>query len=265
MPRFLCHSGTVGGRMAATATHQGQEYDIQKGLPALAFRLLIACGVLAGLSLAILVAGKIYGRSLVQAGHNSSAERFEIVIGNDVLSVPANNIRTAAQRRNGVANRLDIYLHWPDMSGFNAELADAFNDISPETNSIVFVSVVPRATTRDMAGRFDAVYKNVMLGAAQTTGFGLKRSALAREHGYIGEHIVYSAPDLRSGRRFVARCQEPELAEQVILAPCTTDIHFGETLSAQVRFPVRLLSDWKVLNAELQPYLESLLVNTAHQ
>jgi hypothetical protein len=248
--------------MSMTATHPEEDFDIKRGMPLLAHRMLAVFAILAVLSLIIFAAGNLYGRSLTQAGHTTSIQRYEIVIGNDVLAVPANTIRSSEQRRQGIAKRVNLYLHWPTMSGFKPALADAFNDVSPETNSIVFISVTARATTRDMAGRFDAVYKNVIEGVAEDIAHGLKSHRLSRDHGYINEHIVYSVPDMRNGRRFVARCQDADSTEQLILAPCETDIHFGETLAAHVRFPARLLKDWQTLNAAVPSYVNGLLVRS---
>ncbi|WP_425418527.1 hypothetical protein [Oricola indica] len=245
--------------MSAITVSDDEQYDIRKGLPVLAFRLFVAFGILALLSVAILIAGKLYGRSLVHAGHTLSTQRFEVVIGNDAISVPANMIRIRDQRRAGLAKRLDLYIHWPTMSGFNDGLARAFNDIDPETNSIVFVSLTPRITSTDMAGRFDTVYRNVMDGPVTDLGNGLKRALLAREHGYIEEFIVFSEADPETGRRFVARCQKADATAQTIVAPCDTDIQIGETLNAELRFPMRLLDDWSRMNAALPEFLAGLL------
>ncbi|GAB4357057.1 MAG: hypothetical protein Kow0026_17170 [Oricola sp.] len=229
-------------------------------MPFLARRLFVVFAILAVLSLAIMVAGKLYGRALVRAGHTSSTQPVEIVIGNDTLSIPANMIRKAEQRHAGRANRVDLYIYWPAISGFRDDLAWEFNNIDPATNSIIFVSVMPRATTRDMAGRFDPVYREVMTGGPLAAGPGLLAHRLSAEHGYIGERLVYSAPDTRTGQRFVARCQDADAAN-VILAPCETDIHFGETLTAEIRFPARLLKDWHGLQAALPAYLRGLLAD----
>jgi len=231
-------------------------------MPDLAVRLFMGFGVLALLSVVILIAGKLYGRSLVHAGHTSSTERLELVVGSDVLIVPANMIRKEEQRHSGNAKRLDLYIHWPSVSGFRDRLAAEFNNVDPATNSIVFVSIMPRTTTRDMAGRFDPVYRKVMTGGPLAAGPELLAHTLSTEHGYIGERLVYSAPEVRGGERFVARCQDSDAAH-VILAPCETEIHFGETLTAQIRFPARLLNEWRGLHVALPVFLRDLLAGRA--
>lgn len=242
------------------ATAADDRFNIRQGMPDLAKRLFVGFGILAALSVAILIAGKLYGQSLVHAGHTSSTQHVEIVIGNDALSIPANMIRKEEQRHSGKAKRVDLYIQWPSISGFRDDLAAEFNNVDPATNSIVFVSIMPRTTTRDMAGRFDPVYRKVMTGGPLAAGPELLAHTLSVEHGYIGENLVYSAPDVRNGERFVARCQEADAAN-VILAPCETEIHFGETLSAQIRFPARLLKEWRGLHVALPVYLRDLLAD----
>lgn len=104
--------------MPAHAATADEHFDIRKGMPILAFRLFVGFGVLALLSLAILLAGKLYGRSLAHAGYTSSTQPYEVSIGSDVVAVAANLIRMNDQRHPGIANRLDLYIHWPTMSGF---------------------------------------------------------------------------------------------------------------------------------------------------
>lgn len=246
--------------MTAIPASADEQFDIRRGLPGLAFRLLIGFGVMAMLSAAILVAGKLYGRSLVRAGYTASMQAHEIVIGDDTVAVPANMIRIADQRRPGLAKRLDLYIHWPTRSGFRDDLAGAFNDIDPATNSIVFISLAGRETSADMAGRFDPVYSKIVKGPVTEAGFGLGQARLSPEHGYVDEYIVFSAPDETTGRRFAVRCQEDGATEQTVVAPCETDINFGETLNAQIRFPKRLLTDWEAMNVGIPELLNRLLV-----
>lgn len=258
--QFTCAiSGQADASMTALPASADEQFDIRSGMPGFAFRLLVGFGVLAFLSAAILVAGKLYGRSLVRAGYTSATQLFEIAIGDDSVIVPANMIRISDQRRPGLAKRLDLYVHWPSLSGFRDDLASAFNDIDPATNSIIFVSLTPRETSADMAGRFEPVYSKIVTGPVTVAGHGLGQARLSPEHGYVDEYIVFSAPDRQTGRRFAVRCQDDGATEQQIVAPCETDINFGETLNAQIRFPKRLLADWKALDSGLPDFLARLV------
>lgn len=259
MPKELCHVGAGTGWMAATASIETAGYEVRNGLQGLAIRLCIVFGVLAAASLFIMFAGKMYGRVLVNAGHTTDMQKYTIRIGSDVVAVPANMIRRDEERQDGQASRLDLYIHWPTMSGYSERLSTAFNDIDPRTNSIIFISLAPRATTFDMAGRFDTVYANVLTGPSRNEAGGLQSRKLSEKHGYIGERLFYSERDGLQHERFVARCLEDGGAAGQVLAACTTEINLSETLSAQIRFPARLLQDWHRLDATLPVFVEHLL------
>src|SRR5690606_32881894 len=90
-------------------------------------RVFYGFGVLAVLSVAINIAGTHYGKSVSMGGHTDDLSVQEVVIGNDVLSVPSNMIRFEASRRDGVTARLELYLRWPQMEGYSNEARGAFN------------------------------------------------------------------------------------------------------------------------------------------
>ena len=76
---------------------------------------------LAIISFLISLAGRKIGSEIAMGGHTDSLALHEIVIGNDVLSLPANMIRYPEQRRDGIAHRLDLYARWPNLSGFTRD------------------------------------------------------------------------------------------------------------------------------------------------
>ena len=98
---------------------------------------------LALLSAGLSVAGKWLGASIAMAGHTDDVSIREVVIGNNVITAPANAIRFERQRHNGVASRLDLYLRYPQMDGYSREAAADFNKADGGGN-IVFVSLEPR-------------------------------------------------------------------------------------------------------------------------
>jgi hypothetical protein len=122
-----------------------------------ATKLFYVFAVLALLSLGISVGGKWLGRSIALAGHSDDTTRREIVIGNNVLLVPANMIRFDRQRRDGVAERLDLYLRWPGLDGYSDAARDDFNHARGSRN-IVFLSLEERIMSRDMSGRLEPIY-----------------------------------------------------------------------------------------------------------
>ena len=208
------------------------------------WRVFCAFGALALLSVAISLCGKWLGNSIAMAGHTDDTGIHEIVIGNNVISAPANAIRFERDRRDGVASRLDLYLHWPDMHGYSAALRDDFNNAGG-TRRIIFLTFEERMMSRDMSGRFEPIYRLLIDPAGKPGPSGLVLYDFKEKSGYLNEMLAV-AP--RQGKDpFVARCLSGPSAEQS-LAPCERDIHIGNELSLSYRFSPELMKDWRALD-----------------
>lgn len=210
---------------------------------------------LAGLSILISFVGKQLGQSIVKAGHTDDTSVREIVIGNNVLNVPANEIRFDHERRDGVSARLDTYLHWPTMSGYTDERRGDFNHVG-NTRNVIFISFRERTMSRDMSGRMAPIYNALIIkpgvpGPGRSTLYGFKENS-----GYLNE--VLAVAEQGSSTPFVARCLSGEAAG-ASLAPCERDVHVGNGLSMTYRFPERLLQDWRRLDASMAAYASSRL------
>ncbi|TPN29031.1 hypothetical protein FKO01_19900 [Mesorhizobium sp. B2-3-3] len=210
-------------------------------------RVFYAFAALALLSVAISLGGKWFGRSIALAGYTDDTTVREVVIGNNVISVPANFIRFEQARRNGIASRLDLYLRYPRMDGYSEAARDDFNHSGTNRN-IIFLSFEPRMMSRDMSGRFAPIYSALIVkpgipGPGGTTVYGFNEKS-----GYLNEVLVVGK---REGKDpFVARCLSgPSAGES--LAPCERDIHVGDDLSLTYRFPREFLGDWQTLDAAI--------------
>lgn len=212
--------------------------------------------VLAMLSLAISVGGKWLGRSLALAGHTTDTTLHEIVIGTDIISTPANTIRFERQRRDGVADRLDVYLRWPLLDGYSDGARDDFNHADGRRN-IVFLSFERRIMSRPMSGRFEPVYAPLLMRPGEAGPGGTTIYELDKKSGFLNEVLVV-APRPDAIDLFVARCLEEEDGETP-LAPCERDIHLGKELSLTYRFPREMLGQWGELEAAIQAKAASML------
>lgn len=223
-----------------------QQGDILAGgsggalLRRLAAGALLLVLVSAGLS----AAGLWVGRSLSMAGHTDDRTPYEIVIGNDVIVAPANAIRFDRARRNGIAARLDLYLRWPDMTGYSEEARDDFNHAGGRRN-ILFLSFEERMISRDMSGRYEPIYRSLIEQPGREGPGGIQFHQFRPNTGYVSEELAVAQ---RPGDTpFVARCLTgPSAAES--LAPCERDIQVGKNLSLSYRFPAELLGQWNVLD-----------------
>jgi hypothetical protein len=210
---------------------------------------------LALLSAFISLAGKWVGRMIALSGHTESTAIHEIVIGNNVLAVPANMIRFDTARQAGVTARLDLYMRWPALDGYSAAARDDFNHVDGSRN-IIFVSIQKRLMSRDMSGRYHPLDLSLIDEDATPGPAGLSLHAFARNSGYLDETLVVGR---RQGREepFVARCLAGEAALDS-LAPCERDLHVGEGLSLSYRFPAHLLAKWRQLDAAMLSVFEKL-------
>lgn len=207
-------------------------------------------------ALLVSMAGKWAGRSIALAGHTDSRVTHEVVIGNNVLTVPANMIRFGSARRNGVAERLDLYVSWPDLEGYRAAARDAFNHVDGRRD-IVFLSFEHKVMSRDMSGRLKPIYEKLVDPAARNGPAGLELHDFREASGYIDEVLIVG--DREDARPFVARCLTGEAARHS-LAPCERDLHLGEDLSLTYRFSPEVALDWR----ELDPAMRSLAARLLH-
>jgi hypothetical protein len=226
-------------QQAVTAGGQVRPLD-----SAFMWRVFYAFAALALLSVTISVGGKWLGKSIAMAGHTDDTTIHEIVIGNNVISAPANAIRFERDRIDRVADRLDLYLHWPDMRGYSEAVRDDFNNVKG-VKRIVFVSFEPRMMSRDMSGRFDPIYRSLIDTLGEPGPAGITYFNFSKKSGYMNELLAVAA---RPGKEpFVARCLSGPSADES-LAACERDIHVGDDLSLSYRFPAELLKDWQALD-----------------
>lgn len=221
------------------------EPEIRTVDSSLMFKVFCAFALLAVLSAAISASGKWFGRSIAMAGHTDDKTLHEIVIGNDVIAVPANAIRFERARRDGIASRLDLYLRWPDMSGYSTAARDDFNHAGG-SRRIIFMSFEERMMSRDISGRFAPIYSSLIAKSGTPGPDGVVLYGFTEKSGYLNE--VLAVAERPGDHPFVARCLSGPNAE-ASLAPCERDVQVGENLSLSYRFPKELLANWRALDA----------------
>lgn len=218
-------------------------------------RMFVVLAILALCSLAIFAVGKVFGRSIALGGHTHDTRAHEIVIGNNVLKVPANAIRDNRQRRSGLTNRLDLYGTWPELHGYTHERAADFNHLDG-SRKIIFLSFHERHMLRDMSARFDPIYRQLIVEPGIAGPQGLTLFGFNNKAGYLDELLAVGS---RPGTTpFAARCLAGEAAERS-LSPCERDVHVGDGLTLTYRFPKELLSEWRALDARVLDLSDRLI------
>ncbi|MBZ9662867.1 hypothetical protein LB523_27840 [Mesorhizobium sp. ESP-6-4] len=221
-------------------------------------RVFYIFAALALLSIAISVGGKWLGRSIAMAGYTDDTTVRRIVMGNNLINVPANFIRFDQARRDGIASRLDLYLRYPEMDGYSTAARDDFNHAT--TRKIIFLSFEPRMMSRDMSGRFAPIYSALIEKPGTPGPGGTTVYAFSEKSGYLNEVLAVAE---RPGKDpFVARCLSGPSAEES-LAPCERDTQVGDDLSLTYRFPRELLANWPALDAAIAAKVASIL-KTGH-
>lgn len=176
--------------------------------------------------------------------------KLQIVIGNDVLDIPANYARIESQRKGETAERLDLMMLWPDGSGYGEERAALFRD-EKSKSSRIFITLTKREMNTDMTGRLDTVYRELFDGLPRDVGTTLQLQKLKEGSGYAGEVLVIS-----KDRSWVARC---ETGVKDAFPTCLRDVHLGQSLTIRYRFARELLDNWRGIEALVVGRIEGFL------
>jgi hypothetical protein len=219
-------------------------------------RVFYPIATLALLSLFLAIAGHYLGHTISLGGHTEDTTPREIVIGNNVLELPANTIRFDRQRRNGDAERVDLYLHWPDMLGYQPAFLSDFNGAGPEKR-LLFLTFEPRATSQDMSGRYGPIYSTLTEGPGSKGPARLTIQKFRADSGFVNEELMVST-EQAGHTPFVARCLDKETTKSN-LASCQRDIFLGEDLQLTYRFPREMLGDWQKLDQQIRTFAETHL------
>jgi hypothetical protein len=202
------------------------------------------------------IAGHWYGKRIALAGHTTSTEELMLHIGQDDIRLFENTIRFGQQRENGAAERVDLYLTWPGLEGFTEQNRNLFENVS-HSNALIFLQLSQSTMSRDMSGRFDLIYSNLLEGKPQALKYGLTLHRFRADSGY-GREVILTAPR-KNQPDYVVRCLLPEQPDTVTSGDCQRDVHIGHDLTLFYRFSASLLPDWEKIDTALSGYIERQL------
>lgn len=229
-------------------TASGTETDESLISNRLLFRLTATIGVMAALTALIGVVGKNYGDELSLGGHTPSTEIQHVIIGQDVIALPANVIRFESQRRSGPAGAVSIYLSWPRMDGYSHADAVAFSDPA-HAEALVFADFSQSVMSRDMSGRLEPIYEKLFAGAPRPDPSGLTIHDLSEKSGFGDEKMLTGTT--KAGAVYAVRCIMPENRKLATAADCQRDVHVGRDLTMLYRFSSNLLPQWETIDSAM--------------
>ena len=213
-------------------------------------------GLLAAITAGLTVAARIYGDSVRLDGHTTEREDFEIVIGQDRLSVPANVIRFEDQRRSGPAKVVNLYLTWPEMEGYTSATAARFSADNGSLD-LIFIELSQSVMSRDMSGRLDPIYRKLFSGLPEPGPAGLSLHHLDGKSGF-GDEVLLTGK-ATDGVNYAVRCILPKDTASSTSADCQRDIHVGRDLTLLYRFSAELLPQWQAIDVRIRAFANAHL------
>jgi hypothetical protein len=212
------------------------------------FRLTATIGVMAVLTALISVVGKNYGDELSLGGHTASTEIQHVIVGQDVIALPANVIRFESQRHSGPADAVSVYLSWPRMEGYSHANALAFSNPA-NAEALVFADFSQSVMSRDMSGRLEPIYEKLFTGEPRLGPAGLSIHDLSEKSGFGDEKLLTGKT--KTGAVYAVRCILPKSRAHATAADCQRDIHVGRDLTLLYRFSSNLLPQWEKIDAAM--------------
>jgi hypothetical protein len=221
-------------------------------------RLTAIIALLAVLTVAISFGGRWLGQRISLAGNTDSTANIALTIGRDTIQIPENTIRFPSERHDGAAERVDLYLTWPEMQGYSKDNRQRFDDIARSAD-LIFLQIMQGTMSRDMSGRLEPIYSHLMDGDAVEFHDELTLHHLRTDAGYADE-VLLTAP--RPGAPdYVVRCILPKAPDKATSGDCQRDIKVGKDLSVLYRFSSRHLPDWEHIDAAIRNFVETRLVS----
>lgn len=217
---------------AVEKTSRGTQGGI--GFNLAAIMLVIGMG---GVGFAYLVDGAT--RAAQIEAHRADPTPVSRTLGGRELHIPRNWLRHDEQTVEGFVRQVELSFELP--LGTRKK---------PAT---VQVTLVPRSRVRPSAALLDGVYLHQFLPQQLTGPEGLIGKPLRAAEGYEDETVWYDAV---SANPFVAKCSRAIAAEAD--ARCVRTVYLGPGLAAIYDFPESALANWRQLDAELTPKLETI-------
>jgi len=243
--------------------HTGTAHEIEES-PLLSTRFIVRLTVvvacLAALTLIISFGGRWFGGRISLAGNTDSTAPITLTIGRDTLNLPENTLRFPSQRKDGLSERADLYLTWPEMQGYSKEHRERFDDIA-RSSGLIFLQIAQSTMSRDMSGRLEPIYSHLVEGDGVPFTNGMTLHRLRADAGYAGE-VLLTAP--RAGALdYVVRCALPATPQMATSGDCQRDIKVGRDLTVLYRFSSTHLPDWDHIDAAIRHFVEARLVNAS--
>lgn len=194
-----------------------------------------------------------FGDFVSKAGHTADTTIKRFSIQNNYVNVPLNMVRFSHQRKSGTLERLDLYAHWPTLSGYTEKLSKDFDSLQDDA-PLIFISLEPQTMRQEMSGRIEEIYNKFFAGPPIDAGNGLVRRAFSADSAYFSEDLYY---EVNSPYPYAARCIREN--DKVAAPFCIRDIHVGNGLTLTYRFHANLLPQWRTLETSIRAKYKTMI------
>ncbi|GHC61987.1 hypothetical protein [Limoniibacter endophyticus] len=163
-------------------------------------------------------------------------------------------IRYTHERRESGLDRVHLYFDWPAMQGYRPAARNIFNYTLEEgSQNILFATIEPHLTLRDMSDRFEPIYSRLVASEPIAGIRGLLMYRFKPElREYAQEILVYG--EREDAPPFIALCLKGAWARET-LTSCTRDVRLSEKLTISYQFSNAMLMRW--------PEMEDAVLRTA--
>lgn len=218
-------------------------------------RVSLGIAILLGLTILIYIVGRTYGERMLLDGHTDDQMRLQIIIGDEILSIKANQIRFANQRKEGQTDGISLYVSWPEFEGYQQSNKQKFNQ-SGATSQLVFINLGQSDGTADMSARYNPIYQNFIHGTPEDGPSGLLRYQMQPQSNFKDE-ILYAEKIIKE-RPFVILCYDRRAKDIPNAANCQRDIQLDRNLTITYRYAQEMLKDWQQIEEATLSYLSTI-------
>lgn len=216
-------------------------------------RIWIAIGAAVIVAIALFFSVNAWlSHQMNQTEFTTGTQQLEIVIGNDVVRVPANYIRFEYQRASATADQLDLVYLFPEMVAYSESKKSQFNATGNDSR-LIHISLRKRKLSLDMSNRLQPIYAQLFEGQATQGPDNLTLQPLRAGSGYDGEILAIGQMNQKN---WVARCQTPQSNMRPV---CIRDVFIGRELSALYSFPLHMLKDWRQIDLATEKFLKDVV------
>ncbi len=175
----------------------------------------------------------------------ASGENVSLTVGNNNFVIPGNYLRFAHLRSGGRVKRLDIYFHWPEMTGFVKEEEFSFTHRGVDS-PIVNISISAPEHIWSAQKRLQEIYPVYFNGEPEKASYGLTYRSLKPESGYKDYDLFYA---WETKGLYLLHCRK----ETSSLTPpdCYRDIALPGNILLQYRFRRANLKNWRRIEQDV--------------